>query len=634
MSRRTRFPLRVENHLAEAGASAYAWYEEELEHRLDPEGKARKASDAIEIAAFLVSIAVATLSLALTSDQPVLVAVMAAIYLLVNWAFGRGMFPAPYRQTLCLTTLSLAPATMPGDAAHLVPAWSITLLMGFLLSRLVMTLYRDPALVAFHLGTALAAAATTSFASFSGWTALLVSLGGGALAGWIAAYFLQGRRSISLLPMRLRREQFHWTLPDPPSRLPFLLRRRARKFEEDSAVERKLGARSEEDAAIDIKKIGGAGERRTGLLLLGLKRGRWTRVAHDVQIPGATRGGNADHVVLARSGGWVLDSKQFGSVKDPGVVRRTNTGEVVHVSGRGSRDLGQTLRTAAWAVRGIRAEMQFPFRGLLVVHNAEVEDGLSVVVPGALPTDGDVTVDVISAKYLVGYLDASVSVMSAWEVSAAQWGFQAKLVSATTGDSPQLVAPVGGAPVVVPSARPAVQEREERGSGPGVVSALRRRRSASAGASGEVDGAGGAEDSGGSADSAAVEVGSEGQVFPADPVYPGEGPSDMVERRIRERWEQVDVSEPAALDDVPEELRGVGRGVPLSYLSFTEDFSDVYSVDLVALSGPCEGLEGPFVWACDPQQWEIHRRTGRPVMASTVSLDGVAVRPQEGSEAS
>lgn len=643
MKHKSRFPLRVENLLTEAGASAYAWYEEELENRLSPGEGARKKSDAIEVALFLGALAVATYCMAASSGHAVLIPALAMLYVLANWAFGRGFFPAPWKLTLLLSTLSVSTATTVTQQQGLWVGIGV-LAAGIALTRNVMHLYREPALVVFHVGAALTGSLTTLNLG-GGWFPGIVAIISGVLTSWVFAYFIQGKRAMSLLPVHLRREQFLWTLPDPPTRLPFLLRRRARKFEENSSIERKLGARDQDDAVIDIKKIGGAGERKTGLLLLGMKRGRWTRIIHDVVIPGATKGGNADHVVLARSGGWVLDSKQFGSSKDPGVVRRINTGEIVHVTRRGARDLAQTMRTVAWAVRGIRTEMQIPFRGMLVVHNAEVEGILSVVVPGRVPTDGDVTVDVISAQHLIAYLDMAPAIMSSWEVSAAHWGFQAKLVSATTGRSPQIVAPLGGGPVVVPAKRPSAQSHEALPIGSvvkdAVVGAFRRGRSSAAGGvagkrSAEVE-----EDvtqveqsqvARSSMETHGPEGGAEGgPVLPADPVYPGEGPQDMVDRRIRERWEQVDVSEPAAPDDVPEELRVIQRGVAVSYLGFTADFSDVYSQDLVALSGPCQGVDGPFVWTCLPEQWAIHQRTNAPVMASTVSLDGLALRPEQGS---
>lgn len=646
MTYKSRFPLRVENLLAEAGASAYAWYEDELEDRLNPGGSARRKSDAIEVALFLGAVAVATYCMAATSGHAVLIPVLTVLYVLANWTFGRGFFPAPWKLTLLLSVFSVSAATTGTQHEGFWIGVGV-LAAGAALSRNVMHLYRESALVVFHVSAAFAGGLTT-FALGAGWFSGLASIISGGFMGWVFAYLAQGRRAMNLLPVRLRREQFFWALPDPPTRLPFLLRRRARKFEETSVIERKLGARESDDAAIDIKKIGGAGERKTGLLLLGMKRGRWTRVVHDVVIPGATKGGNADHVVLARSGGWVLDSKQFGSGKDPGVVRRTNTGEIIHVTRRGVRDLAQTMRTVAWAVRGIRTEMQIPFRGMLVVHNAVVEENLSVVVPGRVPTDGDVTVDVISAEHLVAYLDMAPAIMSAGEVSAAHWGFQAKLVSATTGRGPQLVAPLGGGPVVVPAKRPSAQEHEARPIGSvvkdAVVGAFRRGRS-SAPVGAVEESAGGVEQTAaqveppqgvegssgaaGSKDSAARD-----SVLPADPVYPGEGPQDMVDRRIRERWEQVDVSEPAAPDDVPEGLRVIRRGVAVSYLGFTADFSDVYSQDLVALSGPCQGVDGPFVWTCSPEQWAIHEKTGALVMASTVSLDGLALRPEQGSGSS
>lgn len=607
----------------------YSWYSEELVQHLDPSGRAQKWSDRIETGTFFGSVAVATYCMAAASGHAVLIPVLAMLYLLGNWAFGRGLSPAQWKATVVLTAFSVS-TTVAASQEQSVWVGVGSLVAGTLLTRLVMHAYRESTLVAFHVGAALAGSATvaaTGQGPLAGW----VSLGAGIVTGWVFAYALQGRRAMSVLPVRLRRDQFTWTLPDPPTQIPLLLRARARQFEQAGIAERKIGARSREDAAIDMKKIGGAGERKTGLLLLGLKRRRWTRIVHDVAIPGATQGGNADHVVLARSGGWVLDSKQFGSSKDPGTVRRTNAGEIVHVTRGKSRDLGQTLRTVAWAVRGIRQEMQVPFRGLLVVHNADVEPGLSVVVPGRDASEADVTVDVIASRFLVAYLDMAVPVMTPWEVSAAHWGFQAKLVSATTGLSPQLVAPLGGGPVEVPAGRPARQEPESSGASRSLragVDHLVHKAFVSA-VAGPASGARPK-----SRQRAPIEFEPEVEVLPADPSYPGEGPSDMVARRVQERWQQVEVSEPAAPDDVADELRGLRRGMRISRIGFTEDFSDVTSVDLVALSGPCQGLEGPFVWACTPEQWAVHEQTGRSVMASTFSLESVAIRPQEEIEGS
>lgn len=601
-----RFPLRIENLLSEAGGSVYAWYSEELAQHLDSSGRARRGSRIIESGAYLSSLAFATCAMAATSGHAVLIPVLGLVYFLVNWLFGRGLLPGPWKVTFVLSALSVSTAVADTKEESVWVGAGVFLAV-FLLTRLVMHVYRDSAVLAFHAGAAGVGALTVLGAgqgAVAGWAALV----GGLAVGWLFAFVRQGRRAMSVLPVRLRKEQFTWTLPDPPSRVPLLLRARARRFEREGIAQRKVGARSPEDAAIDMKKIGGAGERKTGLLLLGMKRGRWTRIVHDVAVPGATRGANADHVVLARSGGWVLDSKQFGSPKDPGVVRRTNTGEIVHVTGNRSRDLGKTLRTVAWAVRGIRQEMQVPFRGMLVVHNAEVEDALSVVV------DEDVTVDIIAAHYLIAYLDMAVPVMSPWEVSAAHWGFQAKLVSATSGLPPQMVAPIGGGPSVMPAARPVRQEH----TGHGAREMLR---------SGVDELVHRVVPSPGRRDSPPAEL--ETEVLPADPAYPGEGPSDVAERRVAERWEQVEVSEPAAPDDVPAELRDLRRGAPISHIGFTQDFSDVTSVDLVALSGPCQGVDGPFVWACSPQQWDAHQRTGHRVMASTFALEHVAIRPEE-----
>lgn len=625
MSRRNRFPLRVENLLTEAGGSAYAWYEDELEQYLDSEGQTRRRSDAIEVAAFISGLVVATYCVAASTGHAVLVPALSMAYLFANFGFGRGWFPAPWRMTLALSAIFFGVTGGTTSSGALVAV--AALLFGGLIARNVMDAYRSP-VFAVYLTVGSVVGSAGAFFVGPGWVAGLSGLAAGAIASSVAAYFLQGKRQMGLMPVSLRPEQYSWTLPDPPTRLPFLLRRRARRFEEEAAAERKTGSRGQREAAIDIKKIGGAGERKTGLLLLGLKRGRWTRIVHDVGIPGASRGGNADHVVLARSGAWVLDSKQFGSSRNPGVVRRTNTGEIVHVTGHNSRNLDQTLRTAAWAVRGISNELRLPVRALLVIHNAEVEEGLSILVPGPSPDDGDVRVDVLPARHLVAYLDSAAPIMSRWKVSTAHWALQSNLVSATTGRPPQLVAPLGGGPNVPTPMRVSGKPYDAQ-----AVAAAHE---------GTADAMGPPVESGDPSPASADNQRHERpvsspeepeQVFPADPMHPGEGLEDMVNRRIRERWEQVRVSEPAAPDDVPDELRGVTRGVSVSYLGFNSDFTDVHSQDLVALSGPCQGIDGPFVWACSPAQWEAHQKTGDLVMASTVSLDGLALLPQEGTDA-
>lgn len=608
--RQDRFPLRVENLLAEAGGSVYAWYESELADRLDPEGQVRRRSAVVEAAVYLAGVVLAAAVLAIFTGHPVLVLVLAGIYLVGNGVFGTGLSPAPWGWSTLLTGLSLG-AAVAGTAASGVGVLCLVFIAGGLLSRLVMYRFRGVTAVVTHVAAAVAGGVAVALTG-AGLVQAVVALVVGVVAGWVAAYVLQGRRALSVLPVRLRPEQFTRTLPDPPSQLPLLLRSQVREFEERGRRERKQGRRAREDAAIDVKKIGGAGERATALLLLGLRRGRWTRIVHDVEISGATQGGNVDHVVLARSGGWVLDSKRFGSRKDPGLVQQLEDGTVAHVAGRHINDLTQTLRTAAWATQGIQEQQQIPFRGLLVVHNAEVEPGLSVKIPAGHEAGAPVvTVDVVAARYLIGYLDSASAILSRREVSSALWGFQAKLVSATTGRAPRMVAPIGGGPAPTPPAPPEAQVRESPVAAPVVP--------VDEGAVAPV------VDVPVSAPPAVVDV----QV--PDPRFEGEGLSEMVERRVRDRWAQVEEAEPAAPDDVPDELRQVERGTPISHIGFTADGTDVMSVDLVAVSAPCRGVDGPFVWACRPEQWKIHKDTGRPVMVETFPLESLVVRAQEDS---
>jgi len=586
VSRRRRFPLRVESLLAEAGASAYAWYEEEVEARVDPGGRARTRCARIETLGFYGALVVATGVLVVASGLLVPLAVAVGVYVLVAVVAGRGGEVAPWWSTVVLTGVVMGLVATGGVSVWFV---AVSVGVGACLRLVSLARYRDSVAFGFYIVSAVAAAAGVLVLGPSV-VVVAAALAYGLAGGIALALFAQGRLVVPL-PLRLRAEQFTWTLPDPPSGLPFLLRPAVRRFEADAGQKRRQGLRPPRDAAIDMKKVGAAWERQTALLLLGLRRGKWTRVVHDVVIPGATRGANADHVVLARSGGWVLDSKRYGSTAEPGRVERDDGGSVVHRTDEQWRDLDQTLRTVAWAVRSIRTTMQLPMRGLVVVHNADVEAALSVVVPGPNDSSEDVVVDILEAQYLVAYLDSAVPVLSARELSGALWGFQSKLTSATTGRAPKMVAPIGGGPRSTPPATPPPLRRDAR-------------------------------------EHHAVSGVTSPEVSEPEP-EPTPGIGGEVAAQVAERWEQVGMAEPAAPDDVPGSLRMLHRGSPISRIGFTEDWSDVLSIDLVALSGPCHGDDGPFVWVCNPQQWQLHRQTGEPVMASTVALENVAIRPDD-----
>lgn len=438
---RGALPLGVENLISEAGASAYAWYESALESYLDPDGALRRRSERIEVFVTVAGVALAAVALSL-SGHPFAALGLSAVYLVVNWTVGRGAYAAPWPLTLVLSSLLLGWCLAPSGVAG-VAAVGVSGGIAWLLTRLVMYSNRDGAVLVFHVASALAGAIAIAAVS-AGWVPLMAAWGVGTVAAWGWAYRVQGKRAIGPWPVRVSRSQSSRHLPDPPSRVPFLLRTKVRAYEQRGRRERSRGTRSPEETSIDIKKIGGSGERATALALLGLPRRQGTRIIHDAEIPGATEGGNVDHVVLGRFGIVVVDSKRFGTAADPGVVRAVDVGTIAHVSERRpANDLTKTLKTLAWAVRGIRNEMQMPARGLLVVHNAQTQQGLSVLIPGVAPGDTDVTVDVIGAGQVIPYFEGATDVLSPREVSGALWGFRAKLRSATTGRSPQMVAPVG-----------------------------------------------------------------------------------------------------------------------------------------------------------------------------------------------
>lgn len=591
MPRWMPLPPRVEDKLAEAGASAYSWYLAELMEHLDPDGSARARSARISWALHLGAVVASSAVLTVTS-RSALVAVAAVLYLVAALPSRSRRWVADGRGIAVFIVVAFTAAFSPSFVVGLgvLAATAVAVLVAAVLATRAA---RRGALLALLAAGTATGSATRLLAP--GWASALVALIVGVAAAYGTAYLLQGKRAMPPWPLsRVPKELYGVSaLPDPPVDVPLLLRREVRAFESRAREERKRGARSRFEANIDIKKIGAAAERSTGLLLLGMKAGRGTRIVHDVVIPGATKGGNVDHAVLAQSGLWVLDSKKYGTVADPGTVRHVGGGVIAHVSERGTRDLAPTLNTLAWAVRGLRNEMRVPARGLMVVHGADVQPGLSILVPGDFAT-GEVHVDVIAAHHLPAYLDTAEPIMVKGQVDRAAWGFQKKLTSATTGREPQMTKPVGGAPVI---------------AGPSRARAMAPLTPP--------------EPAHEAPDETSVDE--EMAALLPTSTYSGEPLDELVERRIGERWAQIAESEPAAPDDVPDTLRGIRRGTPLRHTEISADMATVQSVRLVALSSPRQGSKGPIVWACDPLQWRIHQQTERPVMSTPFELKNLSV---------
>ena len=104
----------------------------------------------------------------------------------------------------------------------------------------------------------------------------------------------------------------------PAIALPRSLFRKARKMAraQGRTYESPYDALTPDDAAaLRKRRVGGVGERRTALILLGLKRWRGTVIAHDVQVS-ETSNANGDHLVIAPSGVYLIDSKMLGTIRD------------------------------------------------------------------------------------------------------------------------------------------------------------------------------------------------------------------------------------------------------------------------------------------------------------------------------
>lgn len=608
MTTRTPLPLRVEEKITEAGASVYAWYVNEIAEQADPSGSRRMWSRRIETGgpALLGAVGFTALAVLAGAWLPLLGALGCLVLAGVRVAGAK----MPDWPVLALFAVPLVPAPGSGALACAGTAVAVAVVVWMTTVR-VRALATSVFIVAASVTGGVAARLTRPSE-----TVMLLAVCVGAAAALAAAHRLQGGHSMSPFPIRkVPAKVYTSTLADPPVHAPVLLRSAVTAFQDRARHERRSGVRSSEDSRIDIKRIGGAAERQTALLLLGARHGSLHAV-HDVVLPDSTQGANADHVALTRAGFWVLDSKRFGTAADPGVVEHVGGGRIVHRSQRGQNDLASTLETLAWAVRGIRARMQTPARGLMVIHNAHVAPGLSILVPGR---DGEVLVDVVSARTLTAFIESAPPILSDDQVSSAGGMFRKRLVSSTTGRAPALVTSVGGAPTTpapVAARRTPNWTSDSPPADPAAAPATTTPDRPSPAPSTDP----------GPLGMPGSRIEEERKAARDTLSYVGETPGERVERKVAERWAQMDEAEPAAPDDVDADLRGITRGTPLVHTTFSDDLSSIVTHDVVALSTPRQGADGPLVWACDPTQWVIHQSTGQPVMSTPLHVEDLSIR--------
>jgi hypothetical protein len=593
--------------IEQAGASAYVWHDDELAAMVDPSGWWRGLARASSLALTLGSVAAGVVwSLA----QPSWVVTSVVILALASGLMLRRIKAVAWQLSL-LATMVVALANLDTVLPWYVGALGVTWM-------LVRPRHRDAIYLLVALITLVTCTGGIAHDAPS-WRRWLVPLAV-MVIGLIGAY-LGGLRQLPRPFARVKATDMDAPIPSPPSRLPLLVQIAKGKSMESVPEE----IRRKKIEEIRRKKIGGDGERRTGLLLLCLARGKGTKIVHDVVIPGADRA-NVDHLVLARSGLFVIDSKQFGRRDDPGqVVFDMGSREIVHRSGRGARSIESSLRTAAWAVQGIGKVVGVPATAILAIHNAAVEPGLRVERSG-------VVIEIMSSWNLVDRIDRAPRALSVGQMATARLGLT-RLRSALNGDSPEVISPKGmDASMRGLMARHATRRSTVRADEPVTPSRpapdpsprQRSRRPAL--------------DSLTAPEQPYAQEGHGRAAVQAVPQSPAPGfethrqrPVPSAQDQVDARWEQMTHSEPAAPDDVAEDLRGVKRGTAVLVIEFVD--GDLVEHKAVAMTGPCRGERGAYIWFCSPEQWTIYSNTRRRVNVATVSTEKIMVRNQTGGEA-
>lgn len=597
--RRHDFPGHLARLIEEAGASAYRWHEEELAAWVDKAGYWRTLSTVLHRGTLVALVAVLCWFLA----TPVaLMPALGAVVLVLTWAWTR-FRSVPWPASMLALLVALDPLGEEVNEVLLGPV-AVSALGLFLIRP------RFRSMSALIAATLVAGAGefALSVETYGVLATLLV------LVVYGVAAWLSGLRSLPQPWARLSKDDLQARPPSPPSHLPWLVRRvKAAKIKN-------------EPGEIKRKKIGADGERRTAMILLALRRGRRTRIAHDVMVPGA-KTANADHVVLARSGLYIIDSKQFGSRDDPGeVTYDMSSRTIVHRTRRGSRSIESSLKTAAWAVEGISNLVGVQGRAILAIHNAHVSGNLRIERNG-------ISIEIIPAMSLLDRIDGAPASVNVAQFAAGRMGM-VRMRSATTGSSPQIVAPRGlsgqgktfakalvtdlTSPEVEVSGKRARRTPEPRPE-PAAEQARPERekpRTAVLGRSASVS-------------PATVEMPTATTVSqPTPEVEPPIllSPAD----RISDQWHHMRMSSPAPLDDVEEAFRDLRRGDALYLIEFTD--SDVKTKDVIAISGVCEGSDGHFVWVCGPEQYQVYVDTGKEVSITTVSVKQLMPHKSTGGE--
>lgn len=643
-------PPVVQSRIAEAGASAYAWRDTVLADLYAPPRSVQVAAR-VASGVFQVLVALAVVVVAAQGGGGLVwatLAVPAAITALV-WALTRTLCPPP----------ALAWAAAAGVAAYPMfagtPSWSAVGVVVLVAAAVVSAEPEHPI-----RGAA------------SAWVSAILTTAATALhhtapdQWWPAAVWVLGlilaqvplclvRRSFGSSRHRITPEDLRARVPDPPfrwQRLVEVLRRvpgvayLASEVSSQSWFAQVLEDPPESVMAQARKKAAGAyGERKTGVFLLGLPRGRGVTILHDVALPGA-REANIDHLVVStnREGQpcvHVIDSKFYGPSRlpskrhphgqEPGeVTYSAASGGYVFRLGASTREIDQSIKTALWGAEMVQKVTSIEdVRVIMAIHNADVAPYLTF-------SQGGTRVDILSAWEVVDHIEAeSPAVSRSWRdrlpgspaglLSPIQDAKLRQGFTAAVGNQPPMAtAPLGR----TRAAKQFMAEQAAQARGSAAQTSASRAPVRETVPEPVVPPAPAVQDPSEvflAADRAFS--GPVGEEWASDtPPRPPVAAAASAPERVEELWEQMRNSVPAPLDDVPGPYQRIVRGTPLTITGFDEERGPL-ARDVVAVTGVCSGAPGHlFLWYCSVEGWKRYEQTKTPMIISTIGIDSVVVR--------
>lgn len=359
-----RTPAWAVARIKDAGASAFAWADEELSAAVDPDGKFMRISRLITGAVM----AGAALLITVAGFQENLLTGLVSLGILgIGLAVSRAQ---SWPQLSFLTALPVV-VTLDGDWSGAAAAVGIMALLAGAWFRL-----KGVALEAFGV---------------SAGTALLIVVHAEELVPLVLL--------IAPLSMLSRSGHLHrsavnsripFSSPGGHSSLSHIIRvlKRAELGNIPPETQRKItGATGERSTAVRL--LGLQGHKRFGLTA------RAKAVAfHDIASLDPTRTqANIDHVLLTEGGLFMLDSKVFAAKSS--VIADTKAQDVILRTPTGTRSLLPLIQSLAQEASAASSALNFEVRPVLVIHGAYVADAFSIQIP-----DGRI-VEILHQKDLI-----------------------------------------------------------------------------------------------------------------------------------------------------------------------------------------------------------------------------------------